>query len=406
MVEFTYEGVDKSGKRVTGKLDVPTEVDLRMALRSQGVRPVRIGKTGVLNKDIGAILSGGRQRVPAEALVIFTRQMNLLITAGVPIVQGLEVLSDQMGHPALRSVLKVIKEKVSQGNYLWESLAAFPYVFPKIYIALIRAGEASGSLDQMLKRLSIYIENADRIRKIVKGAMMYPIIIICVGIGVIVLMMIFVIPKFEDLLKSGGQELPGLTKMVIDISHFIINNIYYLGGGTFAGIYLLMRYIRSPEGKGILDRVFFHLPLFGNIVVKSGVARFCRTMQTLLVAGVNLLDAIDICRATIDNAIIEPAVGKIKGGIEAGKSLGTALGELKLFPPLSIQMIMVGESTGNLDKMMEKIADFYEQEVEVLINSMTKLIEPIVLVVLGGIVGGLMIAMYLPVFKIAGSTGN
>jgi type IV pilus assembly protein PilC len=400
MAQFQYQGVDKFGKKVTGTVDAPNEGDLRMILRSQGVRPTRIGKPGMMDIDLTKILGGGT--VSLEVLVTFTRQLQVLISSGVPIVQAMDVLLDQASDPTMKSTITVLREKVSGGTYFWEAISGFPKIFPKLYVALIRAGEASGSIDQMLKRLCRYLEDADKLRKLLKSASMYPIIVISIATGVISLMLIFVIPKFEELLNSAGQELPAPTKFVIAMSHFLVDNIWYIlvGGGT--SLYLLLRYIKSPEGRAFIDRTFFNAPIFGDIMQKGGVARFARTMATLLSSGVNLIDAIDICKSTIDNAVLEQAVGKIRSEIEGGKTMGTVLGKLKVFPKMAVQMISVGESTGNLDKMLEKVADFYESEVEQLIGGLTKLIEPIMLVFLGTAVGGLMIAMYLPIFKLAG----
>jgi type IV pilus assembly protein PilC len=400
-VEYQYQGVDKTGKKVSGKIDAPNEGELRMSLRGLGIRPTSISKVSALNSDLTALFKGGIH-VPTDQLVTFTRQLQVLIGSGIPLVQGLEILTDQASSVSLKNILLAVKEKVSQGSYLWEALNAYPTVFPKLYIALIRAGEASGSLDQMLKRLSRYLEDADRLRKQIKGAMMYPLIVISIGVGVVALMLIFVIPKFEEMLKGAGQELPGPTQFVIQTSHFLVDNIYMIFGASIISIYLIRRYLKSDEGKAVLDRALFQSPFFGTIIQKAGVARFSRTLQTLLSSGVNLIDAIDICKTTIDNIVLEDAVGKIRAEVEAGKTLGMVVGKLGVFPKMAVQMILVGESTGNLDKMLEKVADFFETEVDAIVGGMSKLIEPIVLVVLGGMVGGMMIAMYLPIFKLAG----
>jgi type IV pilus assembly protein PilC len=406
MPEFQYQGVDRAGKKVTGKLNCPTEGDLRMALRGQGIRPVRITKAGGGGGSGQMMFGGGAGgSVPLEVLVAFTRQLNVLITSGIPIVQGLEILYEQSTNRTMKAIVGQMKEKVAQGSYFWESIAAFPKAFPRIYVALIRAGETSGSVDQMLKRLSRYLEDANRLRKMVKGAMMYPSIVVLVGIGVIAMMLTFVIPKFEELLKNSGQELPLPTQIVLDMSHFMTGNIVYITGGLIAFFVLGFRFVKSTEGKAIIDRALFRAPLFGNIMVKAGTARFSRTMQTLLASGVNLIDAVEICKATVDNAVIEAAVGKIRAEIEAGKTFGMVITKLKVFPDMAVQMITVGESTGNLDQMLDKVADFYEEEVENLVAGLTKMIEPLILVLLGGSVGGLLIAMYLPIFKLAGAAG-
>ena len=373
-----------------------------MTLRSQGIRPTRIGKgSGV---KIGFGFKAALPRVSLELLVTFTRQLQVLVGAGIPLVQSLEILSEQAGSEAFKTVIIAIKEKVSSGSYLWEALALYPNVFPKLYIALIRAGEASGAMDQMLQRLAKYLEDADKLQKLVKSSMMYPAIVSIIGVGVVALMLIFVIPKFEAMLVSAGQELPAPTQIVLSMSHFLTNYIVYIVVGIGMSIYVVGRYVRSEEGKPVMDAILFRTPLFGSIIKKSGIARFARTMQTLLSSGVNLIDAIEICKTTIDNSVLESAVKRIRGEVENGKTLGTVVGEVGVFPRMAVQMIGVGESTGNLDKMLGKIADFYESEVETLISGMTKLIEPIVLVVLGGTVGGMLVAMYLPIFKIAAAS--
>jgi len=402
MAEFQYQGVDKQGKKVTGTLEAASEGDLRMLLRNMGVRPQKISKSGVLNSDLKSLVGVGKS-VKLETLVSFTRQLQVLVSSGIPLVQALDILSEQTNSSVMKRTVTVIKEKVSAGSYFWEAISGYPKIFPKIFIALMRAGEASGAMDQMLKRLTRYLEDADRLRKLVKSAMLYPIIVVLIGIGVISLMLVFVIPKFEELLKSSGQALPGPTQFVITISHFFANNVLYIFGGVGIFIFLLTRYLKTSEGRAIKDRLVFQLPIFGNLSQKAGVARFSRTMQTLLSAGVTLIDAIDICKSTIDNAVLETAVAKIKGDVEAGKTLGAVIAKLGVFPPMAVQMISVGESTGALDKMLDKVADFYESEVETMVNGLTKLIEPLILVFLGGTVGGLMIAMYLPIFKLAGS---
>jgi type IV pilus assembly protein PilC len=398
MPEYKYEGVDKEGKSIQGQLNATSDGELRMMLREMRIRPKKVSQVRL--KAPSSLVK--IQSLPIHVLVGFTRQLQVLIGSGIPIVQGLEILNEQASNLILKIIVAEVKEKVSAGSYFWEALSAYPLVFPKLYIALIRAGESSGSLDQMLKRLTRYVEDADRMRKLIKSAMMYPIIVISVGIGVISLMMVFVIPKFEEMLRGNGQALPLATQFVINVSHFMISNILYILGSVLGLISLTVRYLKTPEGRGFRDRVVFRIPLFGTMAQKSGIARFSRTLQTLLASGVNLIDAIDICKATIDNAVLEDAVSKIRGEIEGGQTLGMVVGKIPLFPRMAVQMIAVGESTGNIDKMLEKVADFYESEVEIMVNGMTKLIEPIVLVFLGATVGGLMIAMYLPIFKMAG----
>ncbi|MFZ9595940.1 MAG: type II secretion system F family protein [Bdellovibrionia bacterium] len=409
MPAFKYSAIDKSGKLVKGSLEVEDETALRMTLRAQGLRPRRLTfakKEGAL--DLGFLSSAQRQvkAVPISVLVGFTRQLQVLVSSGVPLVQALEILLDQHSDSSLKQVISEVKDQVSKGSYLWESLAAYPMVFPRMYIALIKAGEASGSLDTMLKRLSRYLEDADRIAKMVKSAMIYPIGVMSVGAIVVGLMLVFVIPKFEEMLKSSNQELPAPTQFVIQASHFMGDHLLAIVGTIAAVIYIVRRYVKTNEGRYFKDQILFRTPLFGSLLQKGGVARFARTLQTLLASGVNIIDAIEICKNTIDNAVLEDAVGKIRVEIESGKTLGMVISQLTVFPKIAVQMISVGESTGNLDKMLEKLADFYEAEVEILVGGLSKVVEPLILVMLGGLVGGMMIAMYLPVFKLAGGIGE
>lgn len=410
MVEFTYTGVDREGKKASGQLSAASEGEVRMLLRTQGIRPRTIHK-GALPGETKANIIGqkkkkgpsGGTRVPVVLIVLFTRQLQLLISSGIPLVQAMEILSDQSESVALKNVLMAIRAKVSEGSYLWESMSAYPKVFPGLYLALIRAGEASGSMDNMLRRLSKYLEDEDRLKKMIKGAMMYPIIVVCIGILVVGLMLIFVIPKFEAMLSQAGQDLPGPTQFIIWASHFLQHNIFYIIGGAYGIFYVLKRYVATEEGRMVKDTILFKAPIFGELAQKSGIARFSRTLQTLLTSGVNLIDAIDICKKAADNAVIEFAVAKIRAEVESGKTLGMILMKMDVFPKMASQMISVGESTGNLDKSLEKIADFYESDVEILVGGMTKMMEPIILVLLGGMIGGIMIAMYLPIFKMAGA---
>ncbi|RYZ73564.1 MAG: type II secretion system F family protein [Proteobacteria bacterium] len=397
MAEYNYEGVDKSGNRVKGKITANTEGELRILLRGQGIRPVRVSVQSVATRDLGQMFKSSN--ITQEELLIFTRQMQVLIGSGIPLTQSLDILADQGGSSAFKNLCNGIKQKVSEGTFLWEAMGAYPKTFPKLYLALVRAGESSGALDAILRRLTNYLEDADRLKKLLKSAMMYPAIVISVGIAVIVGMLTFVIPKFEELLASNGQTLPAPTQFVINASHLIRDHFMVIIGVTAVGGFVLIKFFQSPEGRVLRDRMFFKMPIFGPIMQKGGTARFTRTLATLLNSGVNLLDAIDICKQTIDNAVLEDAVSILRPEIEQGKSLGYVFGQIKVFPKMAVQMMSVGESTGQLDRMLEKVADFYEAEVEILVNGLTKLIEPLILVFLGGTVGGLMIAMYLPIFK-------
>ncbi len=404
MPEFSYVGVNRAGKKVEGKVSVDTEGDLRMLLRSQGVRPTKIQKVNLLQRDLGKIIGGkSSTKLRLEELAVLTRQLQVLIESGVPLVQSLEVLGEQANTSGMQALLFGIKDRVSSGNFLWESLSAYPATFPKLYISLVRAGESSGSLDIVLKRLSRYLEDTARLVKTLKSASIYPIIVLTLGLGVTSGMLLFVVPKFEEMLKSNGAQLPWITQTLMDLSHWMSNNMLMIFGGLGGGIFLLHRYLNTDEGRAQFQKAVFNAPVFGIIIQKGAMARFSRTLQTLLSSGVNLLDAIDICRETVDNVVLEEAILQIRNQISAGKTLGAITSAQKVIPKMASQMIVVGETTGNLDKMLDKIAEFYEEDVETAVAGLSKLIEPALIVILGVMVGGTLLAVYLPMFQSGGA---
>jgi type IV pilus assembly protein PilC len=413
MADFEYQGVDRSGKRVTGMLSAGSDGELRMMLRSQGVRPTRITRMNAAGGGTSLTLSRGMGAPASKSIslnlkqrILLTRQLQVLISSGIPLVQGLEILSDQSSDPMLQKMIGELREKISQGTFFWEALGAYPRSFSKLYVALIRAGESSGSLDIVLKRLTRYLEDSERLRKMIVGAMTYPAVVCVVGAGVVGLMLVFIIPKFEEMLTANKTELPLPTQIVIGASHFVSEHFLPLFGILGLGAFAAYRFVQTPEGRAVLDRTLFTLPIFAGLIQKGGVASFTRTLQTLLAAGVNLIDSVDIARTTVDNVVIAEAVSKIRGEVESGKSLSSVVMGISVFPKMAAQMISVGEATGNLDKMLEKVADFYEAEVESAVSTAGKLIEPLILVVLGGLVAGMLLAMYLPMFKLASSDGG
>lgn len=283
----------------------------------------------------------------------------------------------------------------------------FPGTFERVFVALVRAGEASGTLDVMLKRVGRYLEYSFRLKRLIKSSMNYPITIVLIAMGVISLMLTVVIPKFETMLTSNGQKLPAPTQFVIDLSHAVTDHIFAIIAVIIAGFFILRGYFRSQEGTIVLQRVAMRIPVFGNLIIQSGVARFSRTLSTLLASGVPLVDSLEICQQAASHIAFEDAIGMMKSEVELGATFSNAMvRQSTLFPKMAVQMTLVGESTGNLDKMLERVAEYYEEEVEVSVQGMLKLIEPVMLVVMGGIVGGLLISMYLPVFQMAGSTGE
>ena len=409
MAEFMFVAADRAGKKTEGKMEANNEGELRMALRNQGLRPIKISRANLAQVDIGTYLTdlfGGGGTVPTEKLMNFIRQLQTMLASGVPLVQALELFYDQESDPMLKRILGVSKDKISSGSFLWECFAGFPNTFERVFVALIRAGESSGTLDVMLKRVGKYLENSYRLKKLIKSAMTYPISVTIIAIGVVSLMLTMVIPKFEAMIVGSGGELPAPTRFVINLSHWMTGNIVYLLVGTAATIFFARAYMKTREGSIVIQRFFQQAPLFGNLIIKSGVARFSRTMSTLLSSGVPLVDSLEICKAAANHIAFEDAITEMKKEIELGSSFANAMLRQKVFPKMALQMTSVGENTGNLDKMLEKVADFYEEEVENTIQNMMKLIEPIMLVVMGGLVGGLMISMYLPIFQMAGSAAG
>ena len=407
MPEFTYVAADRTGKKIQGKMEATNEGELRMSLRGQGLRPVKISKATMAQVDIGTYITellGGGGTVPIDKLMNFIKQLHVMITSGVPIIQALELFHDQETHPYMKQVLGSCKEKIKSGTFLWETFAAYPKVFERVFVSLIRAGESSGSLDVMLERCGKYLENTYRMKKLVKSSMTYPITVLIIAGGVVAMMLLVVIPKFEEMIVSNGGELPLPTQVVINMSHWFGSNFILIAIVSSVAGYLFRMYAKSAEGRIVIQRLLLKIPLFGDLIQKSGVAKFSRTMSTLLSSGVPMVDALDICKAASEHIAFEDAVGEMKKEIELGSTVSTSMHRQKIFPKMATQMVSVGENTGNLDKMLEKVADFYEEEVQNAVQGMMKLIEPFMLVFLGGVVGGLMIAMYLPIFQMAGNS--
>jgi type IV pilus assembly protein PilC len=406
MPEYVYVAKDGAGKEVHGKLEANNEGELRMALRSKGLRPIRIQKPGIANQDIGAYLSsvmGSGRSIPADKLMNFIKQLQTMIASGVPLIQAIELFHDQESNPYMKEILASCRDRINGGSFLWECFASYPDVFERVFVALVRAGESSGTLEVMLKRTGKYLENSYRLKRLIKSSMNYPIIVSVIAVGVITLMLTLVIPKFEEMIVSTGGELPGPTKFVIDLSHGLLNNFAIIALIVVAWVYLVRNYAKSPEGQVVIQNAGMKIPLFGKLIIQSGVARFSRTLSTLLSSGVPLVDALEICKSAASHIAFQDAIGSMKREVELGSTFSNSmLRQQLLFPKMALQMTVVGENTGNLDKMLERVAEFYEEEVETTIQGLLKLIEPFMLVFMGGIVGGLLIAMYLPVFSMAG----
>jgi type IV pilus assembly protein PilC len=398
MAKFQWEATTRSGEKRKGTIDAETAAQVEARLRGDGLTVDRVKKEPV---QIQITFGSG---VGHKDLQIFTRQLATMIDAGLPLVQCLDILAAQTPNKVFARILSQVKSAVEQGATFSDALRRHPRVFDDLYVNLVAAGEVGGILDTILNRLAVYIEKAVKLRSQIKSAMFYPVGILVVAIGVIAVMLIKVIPTFENMYKEmGNAELPAATKFVINISHGFVSKWYLYFGALFALIFGSAAMRRTDGGKEIFDRVLLRLPVIGPTLRKIVVARFTRTLGTLLTSGVPILDALDICARTAGNKVVEQGIMKARDKIAEGHDMAGPLAESRVFPTMVVQMIGVGEQTGAMDQMLQKIADFYEEEVDAAVSALTSLIEPVMMAFLGVVVGGLIIAMYLPIFKLAGN---
>ncbi len=400
MAKFKFQAKGTNGKEFSGEIEAQNENDARVKLRAQRMMPLKVvAYTPKAKRPRGG---GG---VSSKELQIFTRQLATLLSSGVPVLQAMETLSNGSKSPGLKFALTQIADDVSQGKRLGDAIGAHPKVFDRFYTNMVLAGEESGNIDQILNRLAIYIEKSVKIQGKVKGALAYPVGILSVAMLVVAGLLVFVIPKFKTMFEGSGSELPAMTKLVVVMSEAFISYWYLIIGGVVATIYGMIQYYKSESGRQVIDAVLIELPLTGDLMVKSGIARFTRTLSTLLGSGVGIIEALEISSRTVGNHVLERAIMRAKDAITEGKSLTVPLAKEKHIPHMVTQMIGVGEQTGALDTMLGKVADFYEDEVDVAVGSLTSMMEPIMMVVLGGIVGFFVIAMYLPIFNMASTVG-
>jgi type IV pilus assembly protein PilC len=343
--------------------------------------------------------------VKQRAIAVFTRQLATMIDAGLPLVQSLEILSSQQESKLFKNILKEIREDVEEGSTFAGALKKHPATFNELYTNLVVAGEEGGILDNILIRLANYIEKAEALKKKVKSALVYPATIVGVAVIVVMILMIFVIPVFEQMFKSAGQNLPLPTQIVLTTSRLIKNNVIFVIAGMGVLFFILRKYYQTASGRALVDRLLLKLPVFGPLLQKIAVARFSRTLGTLVSSGVPILDGLSIVSRTAGNKTIETAILNARASIREGETIAEPLGRSAIFPPMVIQMISVGESTGALDSMLSKIADFYEEEVDVAVGNLTSLLEPFLMMFLGVVIGGIVISMYLPIFKMASAVG-
>lgn len=397
MPAFIYEGRTATGELKKGEVEAESQAAAMTRLRSMQIKPTTVKKKTILNMDLNVpmprFLGGG---VGERDLVIFTRQFATMIDSGLPLVQCLEIQSQQVQNPVFRKELVQIKEAVEGGATFADALKKFPETFDELFVNLIAAGEIGGILDTILNRLAAYIEKNSKLRKQVKSALTYPSTVLVVAGIVVGFLMIKVIPVFDKMFSDMGATLPLPTQIVVNLSHRMQDYFLYFIAGLVLAIVAIRQALKIRSVRYAVHKVALKSPLIGDLLTKVAVARFCRTLSTMISSGVPILDALEICSKTAGNLVIEGAVIDIRDAISEGKTIAEPLAKAKVFPGMVCQMIAVGESTGALDTMLGKIADFYEDEVEAAVGALTSMIEPVLMVFLGGTVGFLVIAMYLP----------
>jgi type IV pilus assembly protein PilC len=401
MAVFRWEGISPKGEIMRGEMEATTRDAVIVRLRTQRIQPLpaKIKEKGK-GLDRQLTIPGLGDTVKTRDIVVFTRQFATMIDAGLPIVQCLDILQAQATVKPLRRAIQQIKDDVEAGSSFNEALRKHPKLFDELYINMVAAGEVGGILDNIMNRLAVYMEKAARLRAKIKGAMIYPASIVTVAIAVTAILLIYVIPVFAELFSSFGQALPAPTQFVINLSNFTVRYFPFIGVGfVLFGVAIYWLY-RTEQGRLAIDGFLLRLPIFGDLFRKSAVARFTRTLGTLVASGVPILDALAITARTAGNRVVEKAVLATRVSISEGKTIAEPLTQSKVFPPMVCQMISVGETTGALDAMLAKIADFYEEEVDNAIANLTALMEPIVIVFLGVVIGGLVISMYLPIFQL------
>ncbi len=397
---YQWKGKNPRGRKVKGEVEAETSDHVRQNLQRRKISQIKIKKKP---KDLFENIKFLQPRVKEREVIIFSRQFSTMIDAGLPLLQCLDILQSQQENPTFKKNLKKIKESVESGETFADALKKFPNVFNELFVNMVAAGEAGGIIDIILKRLSAYMEKMAKLKRQVKGAMTYPIITIIIAIIVVAIILVFVIPVFAEMFADFDASLPAPTLFVMGLSKFAISNIGYIIGGIFAVIFLVKRVYATNKGRILMDDLFLRLPIIGILIRKVAVAKFTRTTSTMIASGVSLLETLDIVAKTSGNKTIEFAIQDVKTGISEGRSMSDPLLESGVFPSMVCSMIAVGESTGALEAMMEKIADFYDDEVDQAVKNLTDMIEPFMLVFLGVVVGGLVISMYLPIFSMAGA---
>lgn len=392
---YLWEGVDKQGKKVKGEMDSTSAAYVNSTLRRQGINPTRVQKRR-------NSLFTSKQKITPKDVAVFTRQLATMIEAGIPIAQAFDIVGKGHENPTMQALILAIKRDLESGTNLTSALGKYPLYFDSLYVNLVAAGEQAGILDNILDKIATYKEKIEAIKGKIKSALFYPVAVLVVAFIITAILLYFVIPQFESLFQGFGADLPALTKMVVNMSRGFRDWWYLIIGSIVGGVmFLSYTYKRSDKMQHTLDRLLLKAPVIGIIVTKATIARFTRTLSTMFAAGVPLVEALDAVAGACGNRLYYEGTVKIKSDVSTGTQLQAAMNTTQLFPNMVVQMVAIGEESGELDKMLDKVADFYESEVDDAVAALSSLLEPIIMVFLGVVVGGMVIAMYLPIFKIA-----
>jgi len=403
MATFAYKVRTSQGSVITGTLDAP---ELRQAVSRLKANRFTILEINEKRPGGNFLSSFFKPKVKAKEIVIFSRQLSTMINAGVPIVQGIGIISEQIQAPVFKEIVIHIREDIESGATIADSMGKYPSVFSQLYVNMVRAGELGGVLSEILERLSTYLESAEKLKGKVKGAMVYPAVVLFFALGITVFLLIFVIPTFQTVFASFGADLPLPTKIMIGLSNFMRKYVLLVLGVPIAAVAGLKRFAKTELGRAKFDTLALKLPVFGTLTQKVSVAKFTRTLGTLVRSGVPILSAMETVAKTSGNWVVESAIMNARESIREGEKITDPLSKCPVFPPMVIQMIKVGEETGKLDEMLIKIADFYDEEVDVAVTAMASMIEPVIIVFMGLLVGSIVIAMFLPLFQLADVVGG
>lgn len=392
---YTWEGTNKQGKQVKGEMDSASDAQVKSLLRKQGINPKKVRKKP---KPLWQM----KQKITPKDIAVFTRQLATMMQAGLPVVQAFDLVGRSHENPSMRDLIMNVKAEIEGGTNLTEALSKHPLYFDSLYCNLVGAGETAGILDSLLDKIATYKEKIESIKSKIKSALSYPTAVVVIAFIITAILLIFVIPQFEALFADFGAELPALTQMIINLSKVFTANWYFIFGGIFGTVFgISYSYKRSVKMHHLVDRAQLRAPIIGDIIRKATVARFCRTLATMFAAGVPLVDALDSVAGAAGNIVYYDATMDIKAGVSTGNRLKDEMEAVDVFPNMVVQMVGIGEESGELDAMLSKVADIYEEEVDTAVEGLSSLLEPIIMAFLGIVVGGMVVAMYLPIFKLA-----